>query len=188
MEPDVKPADSKDRSRQLHVGSRPSRAKTAGHRFSGIVFALRAQTRSQTKQRPTVAGMAIENSMLGAAHASANPLTAKFDVVHGHAVALMLAEVMRWNREERSATAVYLELAAMIQEPLVEWVEQVIGLANLPSMAECGVTKEALPGLAADAAVQWTGQFNPRPLTVEDFESLYGRVLVATSPVAETAT
>jgi alcohol dehydrogenase len=123
------------------------------------------------------AGMAIENSMLGAAHAAANPLTAKFGAVHGHAVALMLPEVMRWNREERSATAVYLELGGMIQEPLVEWVEQVIGLAKLPDLAGCGVTKEAIPGLAADAATQWTGQFNPRPLTEEDFAGLYGRVL-----------
>ena len=31
------------------------------------------------------AGMAIENSMLGAAHALANPLTAAHDVVHGQA-------------------------------------------------------------------------------------------------------
>ncbi len=37
-----------------------------------------------------LAGLAIENSMLGAAHASANPLTARHNVVHGHAVALML--------------------------------------------------------------------------------------------------
>jgi alcohol dehydrogenase len=32
------------------------------------------------------AGTAIENSMLGAAHAAANPLTAHFGVTHGHAV------------------------------------------------------------------------------------------------------
>ena len=36
------------------------------------------------------AGIAIENSMLGGAHSCANPLTAKFHVVHGEAVGVML--------------------------------------------------------------------------------------------------
>src|SRR5690606_25520674 len=38
-------------------------------------------------------GTAIENSMLGAAHSAANPLTAHFDVVHGWAVGIMLPHV-----------------------------------------------------------------------------------------------
>jgi alcohol dehydrogenase class IV len=29
--------------------------------------------------------------------------------------------------------------------------------------------------LATEAAKQWTGQFNPRPLTEADFEALYRR-------------
>ena len=43
------------------------------------------------------AGTAIENSMLGAAHSCANPLTARFDVVHGEAVGVMLPHVVRFN-------------------------------------------------------------------------------------------
>ena len=43
------------------------------------------------------AGTAIENSMLGAAHAAANPLTAQYGIVHGQAVGLMLPAVMRFN-------------------------------------------------------------------------------------------
>ncbi len=46
------------------------------------------------------AGLAIENSMLGAAHALANPLTAEFDVPHGQAVGLMLPHVIRFNGAE----------------------------------------------------------------------------------------
>lgn len=157
-------------------------AKEAFRRIaSGIEMVLQdaalLEHRASMQLGAALAGMAIENSMLGAAHAMANPLTAKYDVVHGHAVALMLPEVMRWNREERSAVAVYLELAAMIQEPLIEWVEHVIGLAKLPDLAGCGVTREAIPELAASAATQWTGQFNPRRLTEEDFGGLYERVL-----------
>mgnify|MGYP003694183863 CR=1 FL=1 len=43
------------------------------------------------------AGMAIENSMLGATHACANPLTAHYGTTHGEAIALLLASVVRWN-------------------------------------------------------------------------------------------
>jgi alcohol dehydrogenase len=44
-----------------------------------------------------LAGAAIERSMLGAAHACANPLTARFGIAHGVAIALMLPHVVRYN-------------------------------------------------------------------------------------------
>ena len=43
------------------------------------------------------AGIAIEQSMLGAAHACANPLTAQYGVTHGLALAILLPHVVRWN-------------------------------------------------------------------------------------------
>ena len=43
------------------------------------------------------AGLAIENSMLGAAHALANPLTATYGIIHGQAIGLMLPHVVRFN-------------------------------------------------------------------------------------------
>ncbi len=43
------------------------------------------------------AGVAIENSMLGATHACANPLTARFGTAHGAAIAMLLPSVVRWN-------------------------------------------------------------------------------------------
>jgi alcohol dehydrogenase len=53
-----------------------------------------------------LAGAAIENSMLGATHASANPLTAHYDLPHGIAIGLMLPHVIRYNAEWRQrATA-----------------------------------------------------------------------------------
>src|SRR6185312_6800196 len=43
------------------------------------------------------AGIAIEQSMLGATHACANPLTARYGTTHGVAIAVMLPHVVRWN-------------------------------------------------------------------------------------------
>ncbi len=54
-----------------------------------------------------LAGMAIESSMLGAAHALANPLTAHFEIPHGQAVGLMMPHVIRFNSQDESIAADY---------------------------------------------------------------------------------
>ena len=58
-----------------------------------------------------LAGLAIENSMLGAAHAAANPLTARFGVIHGQAVGLMLPAVVRFNAQDPEVREIYQQLA-----------------------------------------------------------------------------
>jgi alcohol dehydrogenase len=103
-------------------------------------------------------GLAVENSMLGAAHACANPLTAHYRVPHGAAVALMLPHVIRWNRPVVGSR--YDELHPQMEELLRRLAEA----AGLPlSLREAGVRAEALPRLADEAGAQWTGRFNPRP-------------------------
>src|SRR5207253_7577426 len=55
------------------------------------------------------AGVAIENSMLGACHACANPLTAHYGLTHGVAIGILLPHVIRYNAAV--AAAHYGELA-----------------------------------------------------------------------------
>jgi alcohol dehydrogenase len=101
------------------------------------------------------AGAAIENSMLGAAHACANPLTARYGTPHGTAIALMLAPVARWN-----GAALYGDLHPEIDRRL----DDLASAGGLPRrLRDASVAEHDLPALAADAARQWTGQFNPRP-------------------------
>ncbi|HUR58365.1 MAG TPA: iron-containing alcohol dehydrogenase [Opitutaceae bacterium] len=129
-----------------------------------------------------LAGLAIENSMLGAAHATANPLTARHDLVHGHAVALMLPHVMRYNAIDPAVSAIYARYSVLLREThvstlrLVDWVTELVAQSAFP-----GVNGSAMnvPALAADAAKQWTGQFNPRSLQIEDYVSLYRSALGA---------
>ncbi|HKY31872.1 MAG TPA: iron-containing alcohol dehydrogenase [Candidatus Polarisedimenticolia bacterium] len=123
-----------------------------------------------------LAGAAVEASMLGAAHAAANPLTSRFQIPHGAAVLLMLPHVVRYNAAVVAAR--YDELAAEVVSGgaggLAGWLESARTLAGLPErLSECGVARTDLPSLAADAACQWTGRFNPRPATSADFERLY---------------
>jgi alcohol dehydrogenase len=136
------------------------------------------------------AGTAIENSMLGAAHSAANPLTAHFGIVHGHAVGLMLPHVVRFNAREPAAAQTYSEMAcaAGLASPsetpaeaaarLAGLLEGILDLAGLPrSLKALGLGAAQIPALALEAAQQWTAQFNPRPATVADFESLYAAAL-----------
>ena len=120
------------------------------------------------------AGAAIENSMLGAAHSAANPLTARYNLVHGRAVGLMLPHVVRFNAGDPAAGAIYAALTGGDAATLATRIDGLLELAGLPRrLRDCGVAAGELPALAQAAAQEWTAQFNPRSVTVEDFAGLY---------------
>jgi len=137
-----------------------------------------------------LAGAAIEHSMLGAAHAAANPLTAHFGIVHGHAVGLMLPHVVRFNAGDGGARMIYAQFAlaagiapisdapAMAVAALAKRLTQLTSLAGLPlTLEQCGVDRDSIPMLAEEAARQWTAGFNPRPIAANDFVRLYEAAL-----------
>ncbi len=158
-----------------HVISRPNDIEARGRMLLGAALA----------------GTAIENSMLGAAHSAANPLTAHFDVVHGSAVGMMLPHVVRFNGGNAEAKKSYAELASAPEiacvssgieaahEALIARLESLLNLAGIPrSLADCGVSREAIPIMASEAARQWTATFNPRPIGTEEFAALYEAAFV----------
>lgn len=124
------------------------------------------------------AGMAIENSMLGAAHSCANPLTAKFGVIHGQAVGVMLPHVIRFNAQHDEAKSHYETLAELAGlagvDALIETITSLLKHAGMKTnLADLGVDRASFNELAPKAAGQWTAKFNPRAIDAEDFESLY---------------
>ena len=136
------------------------------------------------------AGTAIENSMLGAAHAAANPLTANFGLIHGHAVGLMLPHVVRFNAREPAAARAYAEAACAARlalpaespeaaaEHLAARLESLLELAGLPrTLDHFGARPEDITRLADEAARQWTAQFNPRPVRASEFQALYAAAI-----------
>ena len=142
--------------------------------------------RSQMLWGAACGGTAIENSMLGAAHSAANPLTAHFGITHGQAVGMMLPHVVRFNAADPAAANAYAQLAlaagigesseepARLAQRLAGRLEALLDLAGLPrSLAKCGVQPADIPRLAIEAASQWTAQFNPRAVISSDFEKLY---------------
>jgi alcohol dehydrogenase len=145
------------------------------------------EARARMQLGAAYAGMAIELSMLGAAHAAANPLTARYGIVHGQAVGMMLPLVVRFNAEESAAREAYSEMArdaGLVEkgtspvDALVARLQALLAAAGLPpSLASYGVSADAVPELAVEAAAQWTAQFNPRPVAAAGFEQLYRAAL-----------
>ena len=123
------------------------------------------------------AGASIENSMLGAAHACANPLTARHNVTHGLAVSLMLPHVIRFNApnaDEHYTALTNGSAERGAADVLARMVERFMNLARVSSrLRDHGVPRESAAELATMAAKQWTAQFNPRPIGEPEFQELY---------------
>lgn len=128
------------------------------------------------------AGLAIENSMLGATHACANPLTARYGTAHGAAIAILLPTVVRWNERaaaDRYATLLKFSGTAWNEdlsptEALARRLEALSAAGGLNTdLRGIGITRNDLSELAAEAAEQWTGTFNPRPFNKEGAMEVY---------------
>ena len=140
------------------------------------------------------AGAAIEQSMLGASHSMANPLTANRGVVHGQAVGLCLPAVIRFNSKLSDILEIYAELsrgvgfvsqdadAETALNRLIIFVEELLALAGFPkNLEQHGFTFDDIPNLAKEASEQWTAGFNPRPVSGQDFAKLYASLFAGTA-------
>lgn len=139
------------------------------------------EARTNTLIGATMAGQAIEASMLGAAHALANPLTARFGLAHGLAVGWMLPKVVCFNQELPEIADRYSMLAAAmnLDGRLGQALEAALDRWGVASevTAACAGWSSAREALVAEALEQWTGSFNPRPLDPEGVRGLYAAAL-----------
>jgi alcohol dehydrogenase len=152
--------------------------------------------RTQMQLGAAFAGMAIEASMLGAAHALANPLTAILGVPHGQAVGMMMPHVVQFNQsvvEHRYRELVHLlpevshedrrPSSVVLAERFTNWLLLSgisIRLVDLPRWNHQWSSADIeakLDELAEMATKQWTGSFNPRIATREEYLQIYREAL-----------
>jgi alcohol dehydrogenase len=122
-----------------------------------------------------LAGCAIENSMLGAAHACANPLTARYNIVHGHAVGVMLPHVVQYNSSNGHHP--YSDLDPNPTALAARLTDFLTAAQIPPTLAAMSVDPATLPTLATQAAQQWTATFNPRKVGPEELLAIYQSAL-----------
>jgi 4-hydroxybutyrate dehydrogenase len=122
-------------------------------------------------------GLAFQKG-LGAVHAMSHPLGALSGVTihHGTANAILLPAVLRFN--ESFCGAKYARMRSALALPpdadLAAWVHDLTARTGLPTtLRAAGVTRDMLPRLAEDAALDFSGRTNPRPATAADYLQLY---------------
>ena len=134
---------------------------------SGFGRALRApedlEARSAMLLGAHFAGLAVEYSALGPAHACAQPLVKNYKLLPGAALALTLVAALDWMEEGADLAPRLRHLAAA---------------AGLPaSLSDAAVPEQVLPRLAEEAAIQWTGRFSSRhfdaPAALEIYRAAY---------------
>lgn len=132
-----------------------------------------------------LAGQAFANSPVGAVHALAYPLGARYKLPHGLTNALMLEEVMRFNLPVASSEYAALRAAAfpdrvvdaiaLDADGLMDDLKNLMQRLGLPKrLREVGVPAGDIEILASDA-MQQTRLLanNPRALDFQDTESIY---------------
>ena len=117
------------------------------------------------------AGTAIELSMLGAAHACSNPLTARYNLAHGLALSILLPHVVRWNASAAGDRYAALATSTDALASQLESLAIVGGLGG--TLRDHGAQQSDLPELAVLAAQQWTGTFNPRTFDASGALQIY---------------
>ncbi len=133
-----------------------------------------------------VTGMAFSNVGLGIAHSMAHTLGAVYDTPHGVACAMMLPIVMEYNQEytgdkfKHIAEAMGVDTAGMDQatyrKAAIEAVKQLSADVGIPTKL-AAMREEDLDFLAESAAADACAPGNPRPATVEDFKTLFRKIM-----------
>ncbi|OUY07481.1 iron-containing alcohol dehydrogenase [Acinetobacter populi] len=131
-----------------------------------------------------LAGQAFANAPVAAVHALAYPLGGHCHLSHGHANAILLAEVLKFNLSH--ATAHYAELMqhlnpqlkgtdSMLAQQFIAHIEHVCQSSGLTlKLAELNISSSLLPVLASDAMQQTRLLMNnTREVTEADALAIY---------------
>ncbi len=136
------------------------------------------ESRSAMLLGSMMAGFAFTNAVLGLVHSIAHPLSAHFNLPHGVANAIGLPHVMEYNmpaapaRFRDIAVAMGLDVTgrsdAEAAQAAVEFVKKLNRDLEIPTLKECGITRDMFDRLAEDALKEVSTLFNPRDPSKEE--------------------
>lgn len=142
--------------------------------------------RTAMLQGSLMAGMAFVNASVAAIHALAYPLGARFHIPHGHANALVMAPIIRFNLAQ--AQRQYAELAAYLlpdqlfadeaaaAEAFVLAIEALVRDSGLEMrLSKLQVDEQAIASMATEVVVgiRRLIDSNPRDMTEQDVAAIY---------------
>ncbi len=144
------------------------------------------EAREKVQNAATMAGMAIGNSHVGAAHAMAHSLGAVFKLPHGNIVGIFLPHAIEFNAGTASdrfgdiarAIGIPFEQPGDAGRELAKAVRGLMGtIGQVLSIKELGVSEDEflgqIDGLVERAAQSSCTLTNPRNLSVEEYRELF---------------
>lgn len=119
---------------------------------------------------------------LGSMHAMSHPCSAHHNSHHGLTNAVVMPYVLNFNRpaiEERmTALARWLDLKPMSFAGVMDWVLELRSRLKIPhTLAGLDIGEGDIERLAVDAQADPLTGLNPRPVTVDDYRSLFAQAL-----------
>lgn len=124
---------------------------------------------------------------LGVTHSCAHALSTVADLHHGLANAIMLPAALRFNAP--MVPGKMLRLARIIDpkaddgQLFIDWIITLRARTGIPAdLAAVGVDKSKLGDLISIAVADGCHQYNPRPVSADDFRAIFTEAL--TTPVA----
>jgi alcohol dehydrogenase class IV len=147
------------------------------------------EARSNMLLGACLAGMAFANAPVAAVHALAYPLGGIFHLPHGLSNAIVLTEVLRFNRS--AAEAQYAELGRALGNPAMDehaacehlfaTLDALVHHLQVDTrLTSYGISADDLDRLAEDALAQQRLLVNnPREVTLADARAIYARRLTA---------
>ena len=132
-----------------------------------------------------LAGIAFSHSDVGSVHCIAEALGGKYDTAHGVCNAVVLPAVMEYNmdycRERYARIALAMGISFDSTEDgairAVEAVKQLAADVNLPSFGSFGVKAADIEELALKSFVNGSNEDNPRPMSKDDYLTLFNRMM-----------
>jgi alcohol dehydrogenase class IV len=120
------------------------------------------------------AGMAFSNTRTTACHAISYPLTARFNLDHGVAVAMTLGRLLEWNKNMIDDVHSLLNCFSDGGHPsLDEFVRSALISVDLPTrLRDYGIPEDALLQLSKEGISPGRSDNNPRHLTQEDIYAI----------------
>ncbi len=129
----------------------------------------------------TLAGLAINSASVGAVHALAHQLGARFDLPHGVCNGLLLPVVVEFNvAAVPDRYAIVARALGGVSGPrgVARGLRSLATRIGLPrGLAALGVERASLPSLVEGALADMCMATNPRPMSGADVLSLYERAL-----------
>ena len=138
------------------------------------LLAGREEAHDYMAQGSLMAGLAFSNTKTTACHSISYPLTMEYGILHGTAVSLLMAPIMKVN-EEKNGKMKELLLAFGVSDSmeLEKRIHDILQQAGVPdSLSQWNIPETQLPELAAHGITKGRADNNPVDLTVDKIEEI----------------